>query len=79
NVGALLDTSGSTEVNPIMDTQQLIDEQEYNAINKVSMEIKERLFRRNNRIKSLEKELEENNKEIIERDNEIKGKESIIT
>ncbi|KAH9308694.1 hypothetical protein KI387_036605 [Taxus chinensis] len=61
NVGALLDTSSSKEVNPIVNSQQLDYENACNALNKVSMEIEVRLFRRNNKIKSLEKEIEENN------------------
>ncbi|KAH9288456.1 hypothetical protein KI387_032573, partial [Taxus chinensis] len=81
NARELLDTTtslSSMEVNLLVDSQQLTNEQACNELNKVSVKVEARLFGRNNIIKVLEKELEEKNKEIIERDKEIKGKEQTI-
>ncbi|KAH9295111.1 hypothetical protein KI387_038699, partial [Taxus chinensis] len=57
----------------------LSDEQVYNVLNKVSVEIEARLFRRTDRVKLLEEELEKKNKELVEKRKYLKQEDMINT
>ncbi|KAH9298146.1 hypothetical protein KI387_029828, partial [Taxus chinensis] len=77
--GALMKILENKGVNPMINAQQLSDEQVCNALNKVSIKVEERLFRRNDRIRFLEEELEKKKEELIEKRKYLKQEELINT
>ncbi|KAH9315416.1 hypothetical protein KI387_024043, partial [Taxus chinensis] len=63
--------------NPLVNAQQLSDEQVCNTFNKFLVGVEAKLFRRNNRVRFLEEELENKKEELTEKSKELKQKDMI--
>lgn len=63
--GEIIQVLESKETNPLVNAQQLSNEQLCNALNKVTVETKDRLFGRNDRVIFLEEKLEKKEEDLV--------------
>ncbi|KAH9305126.1 hypothetical protein KI387_009530 [Taxus chinensis] len=71
NQEEILEISQTKGANPLINSQHLLDEQVCNVLNKVSMEVEERCFCRNDKIKALEDLLEKRKEEVVKLTKEL--------
>ncbi|KAH9303098.1 hypothetical protein KI387_014681, partial [Taxus chinensis] len=74
---ALITLRESKGDNPLVNSQELIDEQVCNALNKVALETEARLFTQNENIRDLEGKLDKKEEELAKMARSLKHEELI--